>query len=191
MCVRGRQRERACCINPRKPGAQAAPLRPRLLSPHLSLPSPHPVWFYCGVVGSFLFILIQLVLFIDFGHSWNQRWLGKAEECDSRAWYAGEHRHSASRPRGLGLPERQGVPAATGKPRGHLEQPPAPGQQLNCPGQMEGRGSWLWGHLRGWSEESRTGEALAGSEFSGSHRMGHAQPAQTQPNDTRSLKPPW
>uniref|UniRef100_A0A8C9K5A4 Serine incorporator 2 n=1 Tax=Panthera tigris altaica TaxID=74533 RepID=A0A8C9K5A4_PANTA len=47
------------------------------------------VWFYCGVVGSFLFILIQLVLFIDFAHSWNQRWLGKAEECDSRAWYAG------------------------------------------------------------------------------------------------------
>ncbi|XP_026915631.1 serine incorporator 2 isoform X1 [Acinonyx jubatus] len=47
------------------------------------------VWFYCGVVGSFLFILIQLVLFIDFAHSWNQRWLGKAEERDSRAWYAG------------------------------------------------------------------------------------------------------
>lgn len=47
------------------------------------------IWFYFGVVGSFLFILIQLVLFIDFAHSWNQRWLGKAEERDSRAWYAG------------------------------------------------------------------------------------------------------
>ncbi|XP_036087054.1 serine incorporator 2 isoform X2 [Rousettus aegyptiacus] len=47
------------------------------------------IWFYFGVVGSFLFILIQLVLLIDFAHSWNQRWLGKAEECDSRAWYAG------------------------------------------------------------------------------------------------------
>uniref|UniRef100_A0A7N5JEQ8 Serine incorporator 2 n=1 Tax=Ailuropoda melanoleuca TaxID=9646 RepID=A0A7N5JEQ8_AILME len=47
------------------------------------------VWFYFGVVGSFLFILIQLVLLIDFAHCWNQRWLGKAEECDSRAWYAG------------------------------------------------------------------------------------------------------
>ncbi|KAM4871660.1 serine incorporator 2 isoform 2-T2 [Thomomys bottae] len=47
------------------------------------------IWFYFGVVGSFLFILIQLILLIDFAHSWNQRWLGKAEECDSRAWYAG------------------------------------------------------------------------------------------------------
>ncbi|XP_058516804.1 serine incorporator 2 isoform X1 [Ochotona princeps] len=47
------------------------------------------IWFYFGVVGSFLFILIQLLLFIDFAHSWNQRWLSKAEECDSRAWYAG------------------------------------------------------------------------------------------------------
>lgn len=55
-----------------------------------SLPSPHPVWFYFGIVGSFLFILIQLVLLIDFAHSWNQQWLGKAEECDSRAWYAGQ-----------------------------------------------------------------------------------------------------
>uniref|UniRef100_A0A671EV16 Serine incorporator 2 n=2 Tax=Rhinolophus ferrumequinum TaxID=59479 RepID=A0A671EV16_RHIFE len=47
------------------------------------------IWFYFGVVGSFLFILIQLVLVIDFAHSWNQRWLGRAEERDSRAWYAG------------------------------------------------------------------------------------------------------
>ncbi|XP_044093583.1 serine incorporator 2 [Neovison vison] len=47
------------------------------------------IWFYFGVVGSFLFTLIQLVLLIDFAHCWNQRWLCKAEECDSRAWYAG------------------------------------------------------------------------------------------------------
>ncbi|XP_005875118.1 PREDICTED: serine incorporator 2 [Myotis brandtii] len=47
------------------------------------------IWFYFGVVGSFLFILIQLVLLIDFAHSWNQQWLGQAEERDSRAWYAG------------------------------------------------------------------------------------------------------
>uniref|UniRef100_H0V3C6 Serine incorporator 2 n=1 Tax=Cavia porcellus TaxID=10141 RepID=H0V3C6_CAVPO len=47
------------------------------------------IWFYFGVVGSFLFILIQLLLLIDFAHSWNQLWLGKAEECDSRAWYGG------------------------------------------------------------------------------------------------------
>lgn len=53
-------------------------------------PLSHSVWFYFGVVGSFLFILIQLVLIIDFAHSWNQRWLGRAEERDSRAWYAGQ-----------------------------------------------------------------------------------------------------
>ncbi|XP_003800798.1 serine incorporator 2 [Otolemur garnettii] len=47
------------------------------------------IWFYFGVVGSFLFILIQLILLIDFAHSWNQQWLGKAEERDSRAWYGG------------------------------------------------------------------------------------------------------
>ncbi|XP_008064965.1 serine incorporator 2 [Carlito syrichta] len=47
------------------------------------------IWFYFGVAGSFLFILIQLVLLIDFAHSWNQQWLGRAEECDSRAWYGG------------------------------------------------------------------------------------------------------
>ncbi|XP_072465778.1 serine incorporator 2 [Notamacropus eugenii] len=47
------------------------------------------VWFYFGVVGSFLFILIQLILLIDFAHSWNQSWLWKAEERDSRCWYAG------------------------------------------------------------------------------------------------------
>lgn len=57
--------------------------------PHSPLPT---VWFYFGVVGSFLFILIQLILFIDFAHSWNQRWLCKAEECDSPVWYAGQCR---------------------------------------------------------------------------------------------------
>nr|XP_045007125.1 serine incorporator 2 [Jaculus jaculus] len=47
------------------------------------------IWFYFGVVGSFLFTLIQLILLIDFAHCWNQRWLCKAEERDSPAWYAG------------------------------------------------------------------------------------------------------
>ncbi|XP_074073969.1 serine incorporator 2 isoform X2 [Macrotis lagotis] len=46
------------------------------------------VWFYFGVVGSFFFILIQLILLVDFAHSWNQSWLWKAEERDSRCWYA-------------------------------------------------------------------------------------------------------
>ncbi|MBV96825.1 Serine incorporator 2, partial [Eschrichtius robustus] len=47
------------------------------------------IWFYFGVAGSFIFLLVQLLLLIDFAHSWNQRWLNKAEKSDSRAWYAG------------------------------------------------------------------------------------------------------
>ncbi|XP_051629902.1 serine incorporator 2 [Manacus candei] len=46
------------------------------------------VWFYFGVVGSFLFILIQLVLLIDFAHSWSQRWLREASESNAKGWYA-------------------------------------------------------------------------------------------------------
>ncbi|KAL2295939.1 hypothetical protein Nmel_017469 [Mimus melanotis] len=46
------------------------------------------VWFYFGVVGSFLFILIQLVLLIDFAHSWSQRWLHNADEGSAKGWYA-------------------------------------------------------------------------------------------------------
>uniref|UniRef100_A0A8C9UGM3 Serine incorporator 2 n=1 Tax=Serinus canaria TaxID=9135 RepID=A0A8C9UGM3_SERCA len=46
------------------------------------------VWFYFGVVGSFLFILIQLVLLIDFAHSWSQRWLHNAEQGSAKGWYA-------------------------------------------------------------------------------------------------------
>lgn len=47
------------------------------------------VWFYFGVVGSFLFILIQLVLLIDFAHSWSQLWLRNAGESNAKGWYAG------------------------------------------------------------------------------------------------------
>ncbi|NWZ84411.1 SERC2 protein, partial [Poecile atricapillus] len=47
------------------------------------------VWFYFGVVGSFLFILIQLVLLIDLAHSWSQRWLRNVDEGNAKGWYAG------------------------------------------------------------------------------------------------------
>ncbi|XP_012694239.1 serine incorporator 2 [Clupea harengus] len=47
------------------------------------------VWFYFGVVGSFMFILIQLILLIDFAHSWNEIWVRNAEEGNSKGWYAG------------------------------------------------------------------------------------------------------
>ncbi|NXM09363.1 SERC2 protein, partial [Tyrannus savana] len=46
------------------------------------------VWFYFGVVGSFLFILVQLVLLVDFAHSWSQLWLRKASESNAKGWYA-------------------------------------------------------------------------------------------------------
>ncbi|XP_046875765.1 serine incorporator 2 [Hypomesus transpacificus] len=46
------------------------------------------VWFWFGVVGSFAFIIIQLILLIDFAHTWNQSWLEKAEEGNSKCWFA-------------------------------------------------------------------------------------------------------
>ncbi|XP_015246119.1 serine incorporator 1 [Cyprinodon tularosa] len=46
------------------------------------------VLFYMGMAGAFCFILIQLVLLIDFAHSWNESWVEKMEEGNSRCWYA-------------------------------------------------------------------------------------------------------
>jgi len=42
-----------------------------------------------GMIGAFLFILIQLVLLVDFAHAWNERWLGNYEESQSRVWFTG------------------------------------------------------------------------------------------------------
>lgn len=53
-------------------------------------PSVPSVWYYFGVVGSFIFIIIQLILLVDFAHSWNQSWLEKAENGNSKCWYAGK-----------------------------------------------------------------------------------------------------
>lgn len=44
-------------------------------------------WMYIGLFGAFLFILIQLVLLVDFAHSWNESWVEKMEETGSKVWY--------------------------------------------------------------------------------------------------------
>lgn len=53
----------------------------------LSLP---PVWYYFGVVGSFIFIIIQLILLVDFAHSWNLAWLQNADDGNRKCWFGGE-----------------------------------------------------------------------------------------------------
>jgi len=46
------------------------------------------VWMVFGMIGGFLFILIQLILIIDFAHSWAEAWVGNYEETDSKGWLA-------------------------------------------------------------------------------------------------------
>lgn len=43
-------------------------------------------WLYFGMIGGFLFIIIQLILIIDFAHSWAERWVGRYEETESKWW---------------------------------------------------------------------------------------------------------
>ncbi|XP_009996995.1 PREDICTED: serine incorporator 3 [Chaetura pelagica] len=45
-------------------------------------------WFVIGVCGAFVFILIQLVLLVDFAHSWNESWVERMEEGNTKCWYA-------------------------------------------------------------------------------------------------------
>ncbi|XP_021924282.1 probable serine incorporator isoform X2 [Zootermopsis nevadensis] len=45
-------------------------------------------WMYFGMIGGFLFIIIQLILIIDFAHSWAESWVGNYEETESKTWYA-------------------------------------------------------------------------------------------------------
>ena len=44
------------------------------------------VWMWFGLIGGFLFILIQLVLIIDFAHSWAEAWYANYQEEDSKGW---------------------------------------------------------------------------------------------------------
>ncbi|PZC87135.1 hypothetical protein B5X24_HaOG201371 [Helicoverpa armigera] len=45
-------------------------------------------WMVFGMIGGFCFIVIQLILIIDFAHSWAERWVSNYEESQSRGWYA-------------------------------------------------------------------------------------------------------
>lgn len=42
---------------------------------------------WIGMIGGFAFILIQLVLIIDFAHNWADVWVGNYEETQSRGWF--------------------------------------------------------------------------------------------------------
>lgn len=42
---------------------------------------------YAALVGAFLFILIQLLLLVDFAHTWSERWVEKWENSDDARWY--------------------------------------------------------------------------------------------------------
>lgn len=44
-------------------------------------------WMIIGMIGGFLFIIIQLVLIIDFGHSLNESWVAKYEETENKGYY--------------------------------------------------------------------------------------------------------
>ncbi|CAH1977403.1 unnamed protein product [Acanthoscelides obtectus] len=44
-------------------------------------------WMYFGMIGGFAFIMIQLILIVDFAHSWAEAWVGNYEETESKKWY--------------------------------------------------------------------------------------------------------
>lgn len=46
-----------------------------------------PFWMWIGLFGGFAFILIQLVLIVDFAHNWADVWVGNYEDTQSRGWF--------------------------------------------------------------------------------------------------------
>jgi len=51
------------------------------------IPNPGFVYYgYFALGGSFLFIIIQLVLLIDMAHSWSESWIMNYEKSESKFW---------------------------------------------------------------------------------------------------------
>jgi len=46
-----------------------------------------PTWMYFGMIGGFMFIIIQLVLIIDFAHSWAETWGEYHKQSNDASWF--------------------------------------------------------------------------------------------------------
>lgn len=46
-----------------------------------------PTWMYFGLLGGFAFILVQLVLIVDFAHSWAEGWQGRFADSGNQNWF--------------------------------------------------------------------------------------------------------
>ena len=45
------------------------------------------IWMYVCLIGGFIFMLYQIMLVIDFGHSWSVSWAEKLETNNTKLWY--------------------------------------------------------------------------------------------------------
>ena len=46
------------------------------------------IWMYISMTAGFVFIMFQIMLIIDFGHSWSLSWAEKLESGHAKLWYA-------------------------------------------------------------------------------------------------------
>lgn len=47
-------------------------------------------WMIIGLIGSFLFVIVQLILIIDFSHAWNGAWLDGYDDSHNKCWLVGK-----------------------------------------------------------------------------------------------------